>query len=65
MTNEELAVCIQNGDESKVPELWERVRKLYAAKSLSYYGTHKELCARCGVELDDAGKENRADCRGD
>lgn len=58
MTNEELAVCIQNGDESKVPELWERVRKLYAAKSLSYYGAHRELCARCGVELDDIQQQS-------
>ena len=58
MTNEELAVCIQNGDESKVPELWERMHKLYAAKSLSYYGAHKALCDRCGVELDDIQQQS-------
>lgn len=53
MTNEELAMMIQDGDESKVPELWEQVRKLYLKKSIHYYDGHRELCSRCGVELDD------------
>ena len=52
-TNEELAMMIQDGDESKVPELWEQVRKLYLKKSIHYYDSHRELCSRCGVELDD------------
>lgn len=52
-TNEELAMMIQDGDESKVPELWEQVRKLYLKKSIHYYDGHRELCSRCGVELDD------------
>jgi RNA polymerase sigma factor (sigma-70 family) len=52
-TNEELAMMIQNGDESKVPELWERMHKLYLKKSIHYFDGHRELCSRCGVELDD------------
>lgn len=52
-TNEELAICIQNGDESKIPQLWEQVRKLYLLRSFDYYNKHRDLCARCGVELDD------------
>ena len=58
MTNEEMAISIQNGDESKVPELWERVRKLYMSKSLHYYGSHRTLCARCGVELEDIQQQS-------
>lgn len=58
MTNEELAIRIQDGDESKVPELWDRVRGLYMKKSFSYYGSHRELCARCGVELEDIQQQS-------
>lgn len=57
-TNEELAMMIQDGDESKVPELWERVRKLYLKKSIHYYDGHRELCSRCGVELDDIQQQS-------
>ncbi len=58
MTNEELAIRIQGGDESKVPELWDRVRGLYMKKSLVYYGNHRELCDRCGVELEDIQQQS-------
>ena len=58
MTNEEMAVCIQNGDESKIPELWEQVRGLYMKKAFTYYGSHRELCARCGVELEDIQQQS-------
>lgn len=58
MTIEELAICIQDGDESKVPELWDRVRGLYLAKSFSYYGSHRKLCNRCGVDLDDIQQQS-------
>lgn len=58
MTNEELAICIQDGDESKVPELWDRVRGLYMKKAFTYYGSHRELCARCGVELEDIQQQS-------
>ena len=57
-TNEELAIMIQDGDESKVPELWERVRKLYLKKSMQYFEGHRELCSRCGVELDDVQQQS-------
>lgn len=52
-TQEELAVMIQNGDESKIPELWDTVQKLYTMKSYRYYSTHRAACDRAGVELDD------------
>ena len=58
MTNEELAIRIQDGDESKVPELWEKVRGLYMKKSFTYYGSHRELCTRCGVELEDIQQQS-------
>lgn len=58
MTIEDLAICIQDGDESKVPELWDKVRGLYMKKSFTYYGNHRELCARCGVELEDIQQQS-------
>lgn len=52
-SNEELAIMIQDGDKSIIPELWERVRGIYMQKAFRYYGTHKPLCDRCGVTVDD------------
>lgn len=36
MTNEELAVLIQNGDDGYLPTLWEQVRRLIRLKAESY-----------------------------
>lgn len=52
-TNEELAMMIQDGDKVRIPELWERVRGIYMQKAFRYYGTHKPLCDRCGVTVED------------
>ncbi len=52
-TNEELAMMIQDGDKARIPELWERVRGIYMQKAFRYYGTHKPLCDRCGVTVED------------
>ena len=57
-TAEELAIMIQDGDKSRIPELWERVRGIYAMKSLRWYSTHRALCARCGVELEDIQQQS-------
>ncbi len=48
-TNEELAMMIQDGDKTRIPELWERVRGIYLKKAFRYYGSYKPLCDRCGV----------------
>lgn len=52
-TLEETAVCIQDGDKSLIPSMWERVRGIYMKKAYTYYATHGSLCARCGIELED------------
>lgn len=58
MTNEELAICIQDGDKTLIPELWERVRGLYMKKAFVYFHNHAALCARCGVELEDIQQQS-------
>lgn len=53
MTCEELAIKIQNGDESLIPELWDRMRALYIKKAREYYLKHKSRCDQCGVTSED------------
>lgn len=48
MTNEELAVLIQNGDDGDLPTLWEQVRKLIRLKAVRYSQWLKE----CGKHID-------------
>ena len=57
MTNEEIAVRINNGQTEWIPELWDRVRKLVAKFSNSYYTRHYELCKRSGVTDEDLMQE--------
>lgn len=52
-TLEELAIEIQNGDKSRVPELWGRLQRLYLRKSFDYYAAHRTQCDRCGVTVED------------
>lgn len=54
MTNEQLAVFIQQGDSDElIPVLWEKVRKLIYLKSEQFYRLHETACSRRGVELWD------------
>ena len=54
MTNEQLAVFIQQGDSDElIPVLWEKVRKLLYLKSEQFYRLHETACSRRGVELWD------------
>lgn len=57
MTNEEIAVMINNGQTELIPLLWGRVRKLVAKFTNSYYMRHYELCKRSGVTDDDLMQE--------
>lgn len=50
MTNEELAVLIQAGDNGFLPQLWEQVRRLIAVKAFRF---HSKLGGSRGVEVDD------------
>lgn len=54
MTNEQLAVFIQQGGNDELaPILWERVRKLLYMIADKYYGRHCEMCVKCGVTVWD------------
>lgn len=53
MTNEELALKIQNGERNLIPTLWEQVERFIYLKSENWYWQHEETCIRCGVDLDD------------
>ncbi|MBO5507431.1 MAG: sigma-70 family RNA polymerase sigma factor [Bacteroides sp.] len=54
MTNEQLAILIQQGgNDELIPILWEKVKKLLYSKSDSLYRLHKESCACRGVEVWD------------
>lgn len=53
MTNEELAELIKAGKKEYIPELWAQTRKVFNFKVLRFYNNHKELCKRCGIELED------------
>lgn len=57
MTNEDLARLIQEGNEELHPVLWQKVNKLLYVKAATFYNSHTEACARCGVELSDIRQE--------
>ena len=49
MTNEELAVCIQEGDTALLPKLWEQVERFMWQQSLRYYHANRDGCTKAGV----------------
>ena len=57
LTNEELVLCIQQGKEEYIPDLWEQVRKLVCMMCVRYYHSKQERCAAAGVDIDDLEQE--------
>lgn len=57
MTNEQLAVLIQQGQREYIPALYDQVKKLLRCKARDYFNKFYGPCARCGVELDDLTQE--------
>lgn len=53
MTNEDIAVRIQNGEKELLGELWENNYKLLYLMSNRFYNSYTERCISCGVELED------------
>lgn len=53
MTNEELAVLAQSGDQTALAELWERNRPLCIKHSRKYMG----LCVQAGIDVEDLMQE--------
>jgi RNA polymerase sigma factor (sigma-70 family) len=57
MTNEELAVLIQQGQREYIPALYDQIKKLLHCKARDYFNKFYGPCSRCGVELDDLIQE--------
>lgn len=53
MSNEEMALAIQNGESSDYTDLWERNRPLLLKLANCFFARNKELLARYGLTLDD------------
>lgn len=54
MTNEQLALNIQNGNRAALAELWGAVRPLLLSMAWKFYTRQgKERCAQRGVALED------------
>ncbi|MVB11344.1 RNA polymerase sigma factor RpoS [Caprobacter fermentans] len=57
MTNEELAVLIQQGHKEYVPELYEQIRKLLTKIAYRYFNRFNDICSRCGITQEDLNQE--------
>lgn len=57
MSNEELAVLIQQGQREYIPTLYDHVRKLLTSIAKRYFNKFYGPCARCGITLDDLIQE--------
>jgi len=53
MTNEELAILIQQGNNDLMGELWEQNTGIFHLKAYGLYTRYAERCKMAGVELDD------------
>jgi RNA polymerase sporulation-specific sigma factor len=57
MTNEELAISIQQGRKELIPALWEQVRKFIDSLARKYCFNYAQLCSSAGVTEDDLKQE--------
>lgn len=53
MSNEELALRIQEGERELFSLLWERVERLIRQKAGRFYRERQEQCAACGCTVED------------
>ena len=53
MTNEELAIKIQAGEQNLIAELWEQNKGLFYLHANKLYIKYRERCDSAGVEFDD------------
>ncbi len=53
MTNEELALKIQSGEQDLMTQLWEQNQGIVNQKAYKLFSLYCNRCASCGVELDD------------
>lgn len=57
MSNEELAALIQQGHKEYILPLFEQIQNFLAAKAYRYFNRFYDVCARCGVTVDDIEQE--------
>lgn len=57
MTNEELAVLIEEGDNEAVALLWENMKKLFYRINFRYAAVYHNRMAECGVTVEDLHQE--------
>ena len=58
MTNEELAIRIENGETELMTDLYNNCRRLLGMVALRYYNRYPSRCAECGIELADVINES-------
>lgn len=57
MSNEDIAVLIQDGETELLPLLWDRLERLIKSKARRYYFSHEKRCRQAGAMLDDLYQE--------
>lgn len=57
MSNEEIAVLIQQGEKELTPTLWEQVEKFLYALCSKYAALYDKLCLSAGVTVEDLKQE--------
>lgn len=58
MTNEELAIRIENGEPELMTDLYNNCRRLLGMVALRYYNQYPSRCAECGIEITDLINES-------
>lgn len=58
MTNEELAILIQQGHEEHLPELWDNTKRLLHKLTFQLYRSNIEMFDRAGLSLEDLKQES-------
>lgn len=53
MTNEEMCISIQNGDNTLKSQLWDNVSKIYNFLADKFFSNNAEKCTKCGLQRDD------------
>ena len=57
LTNEVLAIHIQNGETDLIPQLWAQVRALICRYALRFHDRQQERCEASGATVDDLIQE--------
>ena len=57
MSNEELTISIQSGDDTLFPQLWEQTRRFIYQAANRYYIRYEGRCIACGLTIEDLQQE--------